>query len=255
MDETTFEQNLGQAYALIENRDYQGAEKICQAFLDQETENSLQRAEMLNCLGSALVMLNRYPEAYDVYNECLDLYPDAADPYFTRGIVARVLFLTGQALQDFTRALSLESNAEMRKAIKSELDSTRKVVKQELRWHGPRFQIEQLIQLQTDFYDALTMLRQKKWTEAETLFRSVIRISDELPQPQINLGVCLLMQRQLDEAEHAFRRALEIQPGNELAKENLLRVETARQTGEISEMIEAASPYGSDHPVTEIKFR
>jgi len=59
------------------------------------------------------------------------------------------------------------------------------------------------------------------WQEAEECFRKSIAMGDCLPQPQGNLGVCLTMQKRFDETEAAYKRALEIDPLYEQAKENL----------------------------------
>jgi tetratricopeptide (TPR) repeat protein len=57
----------------------------------------------------------------------------------------------------------------------------------------------------------------------------VIELGDYLSQPHGNVGLALLMQQKYDEAEAAFKRALEIEPDYDLAQRNL----AIRQSGHI----------------------
>ncbi len=57
-------------------------------------------------------------------------------------------------------------------------------------------------------------------------------MNDCLPQPQGNLGLALLMQKQYDQAEAAFKRALEIEPDYDLAQRNLAVLPRIRRSGE-----------------------
>ena len=77
---------------------------------------------------------------------------------------------------------------------------------------GPHFTFDQLIAQEELFQQAVQMMAQHRWAEAEPIFRQSIAMGDVLPQPWGNLGICLLMQRQFDAAEAALRRALEIDP-------------------------------------------
>jgi Flp pilus assembly protein TadD len=56
-------------------------------------------------------------------------------------------------------------------------------------------------------------------------------MADCLPQPWGNLGGCLIMQERYDEAEAALRRALEVDPAYELARQNLALMPEIRETG------------------------
>jgi Flp pilus assembly protein TadD len=75
-------------------------------------------------------------------------------------------------------------------------------------------------------------MQQQRWAAAEQAFSQIISLADRLPQPQGNLGLALLMQKKYDEAETAFKRALEIDPNYDLARHNLAMLPVTRQTGE-----------------------
>jgi len=60
-----------------------------------------------------------------------------------------------------------------------------------------------------------------QWDEAKQALQASIAMSDCLPQPWGNLGICLMMQERYDEAEEALKRALVIDPNYSIAKKQL----------------------------------
>jgi lipoprotein NlpI len=56
---------------------------------------------------------------------------------------------------------------------------------------------------------------------------------DCLPQPYGSLGLALLMQKKYDDAEAAFKHALEIDPDYDLAQRNLAALPLTRESGEL----------------------
>lgn len=56
-------------------------------------------------------------------------------------------------------------------------------------------------------------------------------MGDCLPQPWGNLGSCLMMQERFDEAEAAWKRALEVDSTYDLAKHNLNLLPRIRKEG------------------------
>jgi tetratricopeptide (TPR) repeat protein len=99
---------LERAARQLTDGDYAGAVQTCQEFLPLAQERPFQRAEFLNCMGTGNMMLREYDAAYDAFTETLEIVSN--DPYlwYNRGIASRMTMRSGQALQDFERAVVLE---------------------------------------------------------------------------------------------------------------------------------------------------
>jgi Flp pilus assembly protein TadD len=82
------------------------------------------------------------------------------------------------------------------------------------------------------FHESMARMSAGQWLEAEKPLRACIAMSDCLPQPNGNLGICLMMQDRYDEAEAAFRQALKIDPKYDRARQNLKLLADVRQTGQ-----------------------
>ena len=98
-------------------------------------------------------------------------------------------------------------------------------------------------------------MAKKRWQDAEQTFRKIIAMADVLPQPNGNLGIMLMMQRRWDESEAALRRALEIDPGYQLARDNLARLEKSRKTGKLPEELIITTPFDDEDLDISLVFR
>ncbi len=131
---------------------------------------------------------------------------------------------------------------------------SRQLAEKERALRGPDFTLEQLIEQEELFQTAVKLMVNRDWPRAEESFRRVIEMGDCLPQPQGNLGVCLLMQERYDEAEAALRRALEIDPGYKHARENLALLSKARRSGSPPE-VQLTHPFEGRKLKKSIIFR
>jgi tetratricopeptide (TPR) repeat protein len=226
---------LERAARQLTDGDYAGAVQTCQEFLPLAQERPFQRAEFLNCMGTGNMMLREYDAAYDAFTETLEIVSN--DPYlwYNRGIASRMTMRSGQALQDFERAVVLEGTGSMAGQYAHAEQLTRQLVQQHLAMRGSDFTLEQLIEQEELFQQAVNRMAAGAWTEAEEMLRRVIALRDGPPQPWTNLGACLAMQRRYDEAEAAYQRALERDPNNENALHNLRLLAETRQTDDLPE--------------------
>jgi len=75
--------------------------------------------------------------------------------------------------------------------------------------------------LQVTFATALALHRAGRLTEAIALYKRVLLIRPDLPEPHNNLGVALASAGRLDEAVAAYRRAIELNANNAETHANL----------------------------------
>ena len=131
----------------------------------------------------------------------------------------------------------------MQRSLLEDLETAKEMVKNDLKLRGPGFTLDQLIQQQDLFQDAMGLLEKNLWEEAVAMFREIIAMGDCLPQPWGNLGMCLIMLKQYDEAETALQSALEINPEYKFAKINLQNLANQRENPDIEFIPKTISPF------------
>lgn len=235
----TRSQRVGQTLALIsaqlDRSDYKGVIETGQKLLSYLPQGSQERAEVLECMGVAYSNLHQYHQAYDAFTEALSIHPDKGNLWFNRGMVDGFAGRLGLSVRDFERAVELldkddplTSNAE--KALRLSRKDARKAIKE----HGPNFTLDQLIEYESLYQEAMALMAAKKWEEAEQALQRVIAMSDSHPQPWGNLGFSLIQQQRYDEAEAAWKRALEIDQHYSVARMNLEALAKIRQGEQVS---------------------
>jgi tetratricopeptide (TPR) repeat protein len=234
--------------------DHAGAIRTCQRILQQTPLLCQQRADALHTMGLAYNMLQDFRSAYIALSLALELTPDDSHLWYNRGLACRFTMRSGQSLRDFERAAELEGGGEMAKDFRKQVGFSRKMVQRELTLRGPGFTLEQLIEQQELFQQASDAQAARAWARSEETFRRVIAMSDCLPQPWCNLGVCLIMQRRYDEAEAALKRALEIDPEYEIARHNLAGLPEIRRTDDPQPGI-IVSPFDERKLKVSIRFQ
>lgn len=231
------ERQLMELQRRLADQDYQGIIEACQKVLPALPAQSQQRAEALHYLSNALGMLKRFEESYQVALEAVRINPHDSICWYNLGQSARFTLRTGESLTYFEHAVETAADPkEARLAIK-ELKIARRIVQNELKLRGPHFTLDDLIEQQGLFHEANAHMQEGRWKEAEAALRKVIAIADILPQPWGNLALALLQQQRFDEAEEAFRRALEIDPKYDLARQNLAVLQKIRQTDRLPQIV------------------
>ncbi|MCP4544659.1 MAG: tetratricopeptide repeat protein [Chloroflexi bacterium] len=222
---------LAQVEQQLQEEKYKGAAQTARRVMRHVPQGSKPYGEAQYYLGAALLMLQEYEDAYQVLSDTLETSPEDPTVWYNRGIVCRFVGRIGQSVRDLEQALELETTPNLQNRYKDALAFSRKLCREELAIRGPDFTLEQLIKQQEIYQDAVQLMASSKWTEAEAIYRQVIKLGDGLPQPWGNLGTCLIMQERYDEAESALNRALEIDPDYEIARQNLLKLPFTRQSG------------------------
>jgi tetratricopeptide (TPR) repeat protein len=214
-------------------QDYAGAERTCQRILRYVPHQAPERGEALEHLATTYTMRKRFEAAYQTLSQALAVTPHSAHIWYNRGLNGRFTLRLVQATLDLEKAVKLETDPILRAKYSDTLTETQEMAEQERALRGPDFTLDQLMEQQELFRQGLTRMQEAKWTEAEAAFRRVIDLGDCHPQPHGNLGLALLMQHQYDAAEAAFERALEIEPGYDLALHNLAALPAIRQSGKL----------------------
>lgn len=191
------------------------------------------RAEALQYLGAAQAMLQNYYDSYDAFTQALAFTPDDPRLWYNRGMTCRFVGRMGQSQRDLELALELESpDNKLAGRMAEDLKVSRDFAEQSRALRGTDFTLDQLIEQEGYFHEAMNLMASRCWAEGEELFRRVIAMGDCLPQPWGNLGVCLMMRERYDEAEVALRRALELDPEYEHARRNLDAALETKRTGQ-----------------------
>jgi tetratricopeptide (TPR) repeat protein len=205
----------------IIQENYAEAVTLCERLLNYLPPYAPQRVDALMHLGTAQAMQQNYPQSYRTFTEALKLAPNDADLWYNRGMSSQYTLRVGQSLKDFTRAVELNKRDELKEQFDDALKFSQKMAKESIKLRGPNFTLDQLIEQENFFQQGLELMEAEKWEEAEQAFQASIALGDCLPQPWGNLGVSLMMQERYDEAEAALKRALVIDPGYTIAKNNL----------------------------------
>jgi Tfp pilus assembly protein PilF len=103
--------------------------------------------------------------------------------------------------------------------------------------------------LQADYLDAITLMQSQQWLAAQQQLLPITVTHPQLSGPWLNLGITHLQLGDSSAAEAAFKRALEVNPGNIEACNQLGIV--ARRAGRLDEArryYEAALLHDPDYP-------
>jgi Flp pilus assembly protein TadD len=211
--------------------DYAGVIATAQRVLRAPLATSDQRLNGLHRLGAAYAMLQQHEACHAAVTAALEIAPNDPLLWYNLGMAARFMLRLGESLNAFERAAELDTTGVLAERLAQDLPFARSAVATELALRGPDFTLDQLIVQEALFDQAVATMAQRRWIDAEHLFRQVIAMGDGLPQPHGNLGLCMVMQGRFDEAEMALRRALSIDPAYELARQNLARLPAMRATG------------------------
>lgn len=234
---------LSLASAQLARQEYDQAVRTCKRILQYLPKTEKVRAEVLGMIGMAYALQKKFEESYQILSEAVQLDPDDSSLLFNRGLSSRFTSRTGRSLQDFEKVALMKMDRQIAERIQEELELARKMVLSEMRLRGPDFTLEQLIAQQDLFQQGNQLSGAGKWQESEAAFRQSIAMGDCLPQPWGNLGTCLMMQDRFDEAESAYKRALEIDPGYALAKQNLEGLAHWREHPEEKPIYQITSPF------------
>jgi tetratricopeptide (TPR) repeat protein len=212
--------------------DFAACIRTCEALLNTLPRRSEIRLETLSLLGLAHGMLKHYQQSYDVFSEAISIDPTVAEFWYNHGLACHYLARIAEATRDFERAVELTKNdtSEMARKIAMQLNESRQELQEAMQAHETDITFEQYLEREERFTQALHLVKQEKWQEAELLFRQLTATGSRVPSYWGNLGVCLIMQFRYDEAEEVFKHALVIDPDYRAACDNLKKLPEIRRS-------------------------
>src|SRR5437660_533442 len=212
--------------------DFAGCIRTCEPLLTSLPGRSALRLEVIMLLGLAHGMLQQYQRSYDIFSEAISIDPTLAELWYNRGLACHYLARPGEAVLNFERAVEISKNetSEMARKFALQLEESRQELQEAMQAHGTDIAFEQYLEREERFTQALRLVRQEQWHEAEQLFRQLTATGSRIPSYWGNLGVCLMMQLQYDEAEEALKQALAIDPDYSIARDNLKKLPEIRRS-------------------------
>ncbi len=212
--------------------DFAGCVNTCESLLNSLSRRSARRLEVLSLLGLAHGMLKHYPQSYAVFSEAIGIDPTLAELWYNRGLACHYMARPAEAVRDFERAVELSKNdtGEMARKFALALEESRLELQEAMQAHETDITFEQYMEREARFTQALSLVRQEKWQEAELLFRQLTETESRVPSYWGNLGVCLMMQFRYDEAEEALKQALAIDSDYSVARDDLKKLPEVRRS-------------------------
>jgi tetratricopeptide (TPR) repeat protein len=214
--------------------DFTGCIRTCEGVLNSLPKGSEMRLEVLALLGLAHGMLKHYQQSFELFSEAIVLDPTRAEYWYNRGLACSYMSRPGEAVRDFERAIELakDDTSEMARRFVLQLEESRQDLQEAMQGHETGITVEQYMEREACFTQALSLVRQEKWQEAEWLFRQLTATGSRILSYWGNLGVCLMMQSRYDEAEEALKQALTIDPDYSIARDNLKKLPDVRRSKE-----------------------
>jgi tetratricopeptide (TPR) repeat protein len=212
--------------------DFAGTISACEPLLNSLPRHSEIRMEIFMMLGLAHGMLKHYQQSYAVFSEAISIDPTIAELWYNHGLACYYMARLAEAVRDFERAVELTKNdtSEIARKFAMQLEESCQELQEVMQMHETGITFEQYIEREERFTQAMSLVRQEKWQEAELLFRQLTETKSRIPSYWGNLGVCLMMQFRYDEAEDVLKQALAIDPDYPVARDNLQKLPEIRRS-------------------------
>ncbi len=210
--------------------DFAGCVRTCESLLNSLPKNSEIYMVVLVMQGSAHTMQQHYQQGYDIFSEGIRIDPTRPELWYNRAISCHHMRRHAETVQDLERAFELSKNdkSEFARKIADSLEEARRELQEAMDAFEGKITLEEYTQREERFAQAVSLMNQQKWPEAELIFRQLGEIDGNIPSDWGNLGVCLMMQGHYDEAKEALEQALVIDPDYLIARDNLKKLPTAR---------------------------
>lgn len=248
------ERLISQASDQLVIEEYESVISTCQRALKVIPQTSKKRAEPLGYAAIAHLMMQQFDSAYNLLSQAITLEKTDSYLWYNLGLACRFTMRSGKSCKCLEYAVVLEGDGDMAKKFAKELRFSQKMAQRSIELREDCFSLEQLIEQEELFQQGVSKMNSEQWEEAEDIFVRVIEMGDCLPQPWGNLGISFVMQHRYDEAEAAYRRAMEIDTNYAIARSNLEMLPKIRQSGP-PQSLRIAKPFESSEMNASIHFQ
>ncbi len=203
-----------QAVELAEDGKFAEAEKTIAPLLKAHPDN----CEVLSAAAVVRMAQSKYAEALEFLDKAISICPDDGLAYFNKGLCHEELNQFKDAVMSYRKGIGLlpESEKECRQNAQRNLA----VLEKQIRDHTGG-SLDDYVEHQDDFYEADRQLKKKNSAKALEIYE---RLQEKFPrhkQMLNSMAVCHLELGRPDQAEALLRKALEIDPAYQSAKNNL----------------------------------
>lgn len=194
--------------------DFAGCISTCEPLLNSLPKHSEMRLDLLGLMGLAQGMSRNFRESYDIFSEAISLDPTKAEFWHNHGLACYHLGRLAETVRDFERAAELTKNDknEIARKIVLQLRESRYELQEAMQAYGVNTTLEQFTEREERFAQAVRLMKQEKWLEAEQMFRELTATGARVAAYWGNLGICLMTQFRYDEAEAVLKQSLAIDP-------------------------------------------
>jgi tetratricopeptide (TPR) repeat protein len=240
---------LAEAQTAMDRKDFAGAAKDYQSYLDKKPEDAAVHFQ----LGYALTAMQKLDEAKVQYQKAIELNPKMSEAYLNLGL-ALLDSAPNAAIGPLQKATELVPNqVQARFALASAYERT----------GNPKLAIEQYQAAEKiddkDFEIHLalgrTLLNANRPAEAETEFKAALALKQDSTISRLGLAKSLASQKKSAEAADAFGAYLELVPTDSAARVEhaSLLFDAGKLDDSLAELDRAA--YGSPEALPALKLR
>ena len=180
--------------------------------LDSAEEQKDTHQSTLFELGNAKYMLGALDEALANYNKAIELEPDFAEAYASRGILFRKLEQYDKAEKDLTKLIELEPN------LAAAYTSRGDLLLEIRQYDKAEKDLAKAIELKPDLAVAYVsygnlLCKLEQYKKAEANYNKAIELKPDFAEAYASRGILFNQLEQYGEAEEDLTKAIELKPG------------------------------------------
>lgn len=198
------------ALALAETGDVAGAEVLLKALYEKHPDYHTVQYGM----GVCCVLRERTEEGIEYFKRAVDIFPYFTEAYFNLAMAYKKLVKLPEAVRAFREVIRIGSDEGLVSGAKKVLDDLERMVKED------HISLDAYIKNMETFEAAFSAMQKKEFVLAIELFGRVILDNPKSVQSWGNMGLAYACLGHKSKAIECFDKALEIDPGYELALVN-----------------------------------